>query len=66
MKEIFKKVKTLKGAILTVEDVHGIMEEAECYFDNGIFMILDTHKVTVKVKGKAVENKDVTISFEEN
>lgn len=65
MKEIMKKVSVLKGVVLTLKDIHGFMEEIECYMDKGCFVISDSQKMTVKVKGKIVDNGDVTISFED-
>ena len=65
MKEIMKKVSVLKGVTLSAQDMHDSLEEIECYMDKGCFIIRGSNKMTVKVNGKIIESKNLTVSFED-
>ena len=65
MKEIMKKVSVVSGVSLSMDDIQNNLDGMECVMDKGEFYPTVQDKMTVKVKGKIVDNKDVTISFEE-
>ena len=65
VKPIMKKVALVNGVLLDMEDIQNYLDGMECCMDNGEFYLNTSDKMTVKVKGKVVDNKDVTISFEE-
>ena len=65
MKAIMKKVAQLKGINLNTNDLLDSMDNMEFYIEQGCFVICNDNKLTVKVKGKVIDNKDVTFSFEE-
>lgn len=66
MKAITKKVPKVTGVVLTMSDVHEFLDGIEYYDDNICWSVEPDAKMTVKVKGKIVNLKDVSISFEDD